>query len=149
MTAIVRPLTLEQDLKALQAHEYTLRKYRTRGDSRYADGASRSSTEYHQMASKEERAAEAIRARLTTQLGPDGGPGLNLSRPLELARAQARALSTVDDSSSFEAACFYLRHPRWARLVDEYVTATQRWLDSPALEAMKPEYLPVWDSWTD
>ena len=52
MTSIVRGVIIEQHLKKRVMSEYQESKYRMRVDGRADQGNHRSSTEYHQMASK-------------------------------------------------------------------------------------------------
>lgn len=142
-------VTVESLLDALAMHEHDVRKYRTRGDARAEHGNHRSATEYHILASQSSRLARNICSQLTEILGPDGGPGLPVAAVLQLAAKHSPILATVADQGSFEDACFYMRHPHWARLSGKLLQAYRRWLDTPALQGMAPEYHPIWSSWTD
>src|SRR5262249_8887511 len=126
-----------------------VRKYRTRGDSSAEWGMGRSSTEYHGIASKESQFAQDLMNQLANILGPDGGPGLPIAGVLRLASKQAEFLASIDDVDSFEAACFFKRHPKWGEKSAKHREAHRRWFGTPALEAMAPEYLPIWRSWTE
>ena len=136
-------------IEALEMREYNERKYRTRGDARAEEGNHRSSTEYHLLASQESKRARELMSQLAETLGPDGGPGWPIAGVLRLARQQAKFLASVDDIDSFEAACFFRRHPKWGQMSDKYLNAHRRWFDTQELEGMAPEYLPIWPSWTD
>jgi hypothetical protein len=136
-------------IEALELHEYNVRKYRTRVDSRAEQGNLRSSTEYHALASDESKRVRDLMGQLGDMLGPDGGPGLPIAGVLRLAAKQAEFLASVEDIDSFEAACFFRRHPNWAQKSTKHLEAHRRWFETPALEAMAPEYLPIWSSWTE
>ncbi|MBI4860710.1 MAG: hypothetical protein HY815_10685 [Candidatus Riflebacteria bacterium] len=136
-------------VEALFTAEFWLRKYRTRGDARAEQGAGRSSSEYHSMARDQQATIDSLIAELGALLGPDGGPGLPLSRPLEEAGRQAALLRSVDDLLSFEDACFHARHPAWAAHVDRFRKAHERWRTDPRFCAMAPRFLPIQTGWTD
>lgn len=129
--------------------EYEVRRYRAKGDAAYEDGRSRSSTEFHGLASQAARKAATAIAQLTVVLGPDGGPGVPVAGVLALAREQAAALAKVGagEAGSFEDACFYMRHPRWAGLSERFREAQRKWFDSPALVALAPGYQVIWGAW--
>lgn len=136
-------------LDSLALCEHAVRRYRTRGDASYEDGRHRAATEYHILASQENARIQELAARLTELLGPDGGPGLPVADVLRQAAAQASMLARIQDVDSFEDACFFRRHPRWAQFSDRFREAHRRWFDEPALAAMAPAYHPLWPGWTD
>lgn len=136
-------------LEELSTAEYSIRKYRTRGDARAKQGNHRSAMEYHALAAKELARARESESRLLALHGPDGGPGVVLTGVLELAKRQVRLLHGVDDPESFEDACFHRRHPIWASRVERYQEAHATWTGRSELEDMAPGYHPIYDGWTD
>ena len=136
-------------LDALLIAEYSIRKYRTRGDAKAECGNHRAATEYHALAATEVTRAREILAKLNFLHGTDGGPGVVLVGVLELARIQKAFLKSVQDSPSFEDACFYRRHPIWASRVDRYQASHEKWNGKPELETMAPGFHPIYDGWTD
>ena len=136
-------------LDALFLAEYSIRKYRTRADAKAECANHRAATEYHALAAAEVTRAREIIAKLNLLHGPDGGPGVILVGVLELARLQNATLKSVQDSPSFEDACFYRRHPIWASRVIRYQRSHEQWNGKPELETMAPGFHPIYDGWTD
>ena len=136
-------------LEVLQAHEYTSRKYRCKGDAYYDIGSHRLSMECHNLGAEEEQRAEAIRTKLEERLGAAGSIRAAGPKEKEKIRVQAKALPDPwsDGESDFDDACFYARFPRWTQLIPGLWGAYEKWKDDPRFLQEAPRFRPTNPSW--
>lgn len=137
-------------LEVLSVHEYSVRKYRARAESRDFEGDSRRAMDSHRIAYESRVKADEAVARLEKLLGPDDGPGWGAIEYLKLAWRHGEMLRRISaEQASFEDACFAMRHPRWTKESERFRAALARWQGTPELDAMAPKYLPIYEGWVD